>query len=245
MSENVIAKVKDFTITEADVDNFINTMPPEQQQYAANPMFRDQIVQQIVSIALLSEYGKEQKLEETEEYAKLLDSAKRDILAQLAVQSLIKDVKADDAEVKSFYDENTDKFMGAESVSARHILVEDEAKCNEIKSEIEAGKSFEDAAKEYSSCPSSAQGGDLGAFGHGQMVPEFDTAAFEAELNAIVGPVKTQFGYHLITVYDKKEATVTPFEDVKDSITAQLTQRKQAEVYNAKVEELHKKYITE
>lgn len=245
MSENVIAKIKDLTITEAEVDSFIDTMPAEQKQYASNPMFRQQIVQQLISIALLSEYGKEQKLEETDEYAKLLESAKRDILAQLAVQNLIKDVKVEDAEVKNFYDENTDRFMSDETVSARHILVDDEAKCNEIKAEIEAGKAFEDAAKEYSSCPSNAQGGDLGAFGHGQMVPEFDKAAFEAELNTVVGPVQTQFGYHLITVYDKKEAAVTPFEEVKDSIAAQLTQRRQAEIYNEKVAELHDKYVTE
>ncbi|MDF1881246.1 peptidylprolyl isomerase [Sulfurimonas sp. MAG313] len=83
--------------------------------------------------------------------------------------------------------------------SARHILVETEERCLEIKAEIEAGKDFADAAKENSSCPSKAQGGDLGEFGPGQMVPQFDKVCFNDELG-VVHVVKTDFGYHLVEV---------------------------------------------
>lgn len=84
--------------------------------------------------------------------------------------------------------------------SARHILVSTEEKCNELKSEITAGKSFADVAKEFSTCPSGKQGGDLGEFGPGMMVPEFDQVVFSAPLNEVQGPVKTQFGFHLLEV---------------------------------------------
>ena len=84
--------------------------------------------------------------------------------------------------------------------TARHILVDSEEKCNEIKAEIENGLSFEDAAKAHSSCPSSAQGGDLGKFGPGQMVPEFDKAIFSGDVGVLYGPIQTQFGYHLIDI---------------------------------------------
>ena len=84
--------------------------------------------------------------------------------------------------------------------TARHILVDSEEKCNEIKAEIENGLSFEDAAKANSSCPSSAQGGDLGKFGPGQMVPEFDKAIFSGDVGVLYGPIQTQFGYHLIDI---------------------------------------------
>tara|TARA_B110000914_G_C15244898_1_gene345872 strand:+ start:119 stop:397 length:279 start_codon:yes stop_codon:yes gene_type:complete len=84
--------------------------------------------------------------------------------------------------------------------SARHLLVESEEKCLALKAEIEAGADFADVAKENSSCPSKAQGGDLGSFGPGQMVPEFDKVVFTADLNTVQGPVKTQFGYHLLEV---------------------------------------------
>ena len=84
--------------------------------------------------------------------------------------------------------------------TARHILVDSEETCNEVKAEIENGLSFEDAAKANSSCPSSAQGGDLGKFGPGQMVPEFDEAIFSGDVGVLYGPIETQFGYHLIDI---------------------------------------------
>ena len=84
--------------------------------------------------------------------------------------------------------------------SARHILVDSEAKCLELKSQIESGTDFAELAKKHSSCPSGKQGGELGSFGPGQMVPEFDKVVFSAELNKVQGPVKTQFGYHLLEV---------------------------------------------
>jgi len=87
--------------------------------------------------------------------------------------------------------------------SARHILVETEEKCNELKAEIEGGKPFEEVAKDYSTCPSSAQGGDLGEFGPGQMVPEFDKAVFSGDVGVLYGPIQTQFGYHLLEVTNR------------------------------------------
>lgn len=89
--------------------------------------------------------------------------------------------------------------------TARHILVSTEAKCNELKSAIEGGADFAQVARENSSCPSSRQGGDLGSFGPGQMVKEFDAVVFSAPLNEVQGPVKTQFGYHLLQVTDRQD----------------------------------------
>jgi peptidyl-prolyl cis-trans isomerase C len=84
--------------------------------------------------------------------------------------------------------------------SARHILVSSEEQCNALKQEIENGRDFADVAKQHSSCPSGRQGGDLGSFGPGQMVPEFDKVVFSGELNKVHGPVQTQFGYHLLEI---------------------------------------------
>lgn len=89
------------------------------------------------------------------------------------------------------------------TATARHILVESETKCLQVKTEIEAGTDFADAAKKYSSCPSRMQGGDLGAFGPGQMVKEFDEVVFSGDIKKVLGPVKTQFGYHLIEVTNR------------------------------------------
>ncbi|EAU55389.1 peptidylprolyl isomerase [Mariprofundus ferrooxydans] len=84
--------------------------------------------------------------------------------------------------------------------TARHILVDTEAQCEALKAEIEGGADFAEVAKEHSSCPSGRNGGDLGEFGPGMMVPEFDKVVFSAEVGTVQGPVKTQFGYHLLEV---------------------------------------------
>lgn len=89
--------------------------------------------------------------------------------------------------------------------SARHILVSSEEECSRLKSEIEAGADFAQVAKEHSSCPSSRDGGNLGTFGPGQMVREFDEVVFSAPVNVVQGPVKTQFGYHLVEVTSRQD----------------------------------------
>jgi peptidyl-prolyl cis-trans isomerase C len=93
----------------------------------------------------------------------------------------------------------------AARATARHILVESEMICLELKREIEEGADFGDVARENSTCPSGAQGGDLGEFGPGMMVPEFDKVVFSAPVNTVQGPVKTQFGYHLLEVTNRTE----------------------------------------
>jgi peptidyl-prolyl cis-trans isomerase C len=89
--------------------------------------------------------------------------------------------------------------------SARHILVSTEEKCNELKAAIEGGADFAQVAKDNSSCPSSRDGGELGTFGPGQMVKEFDEVVFSAPVNEVQGPVKTQFGYHLVEVTSRQD----------------------------------------
>lgn len=87
--------------------------------------------------------------------------------------------------------------------TARHILVDTEAQCQTIIDDIKGGADFAELAKQHSSCPSKNDGGNLGTFGRGQMVAEFDTACFEGEVNAVQGPIKTQFGYHVVQVTER------------------------------------------
>ena len=134
--------------------------------------------------------------------------------------------------------------MKGETVKAKHILVDTEEKCAAIQKDIENGSvTFEEAAKGFSTCPSAQRGGDLGEFGKGQMVPEFEKAAFQAQIGTIVGPVKTSFGYHLIKVEGKSEASETAYADVSSTIKANLLHQKQNDAYNAKVKELKEKYV--
>lgn len=91
------------------------------------------------------------------------------------------------------------------TATARHILVDSKEQCEELKTQIENGADFADIAKEHSNCPSGQQGGDLGEFSPGQMVPEFDTVVFNEEINTVHGPVQTQFGFHLLEITSRTD----------------------------------------
>ncbi|MBQ9845295.1 MAG: peptidylprolyl isomerase [Oscillospiraceae bacterium] len=245
MSENkILATVDGVNITQAELDAFIASLPREQQMYAANPQFREQCLDEVLNIHLFAKMGKEEKLDETEQFRSFMESAKKDILAQLAMRQVINAVEVSTEECREYYEANTEKFRREETVNAKHILVKEEAEILAIKQLIESGeKEFEAMAREHSVCGSAAKGGSLGTFGKGQMVKEFEEAAFNAEIGTIVGPVQTQFGYHLIKVEDKTEPTIAGFEMVESQIKKNLMQKKQNEAYAAKSAELREKYL--
>ena len=244
MEQKVIATVGGHQITEAEVEAFIRSLPREQQAYASHPDFRKQCEEQLIAVYAFAKYGEEEKIDETEEFKSVMENARKDILAQMAMRKLFATVNVTDDEIKEYYEANKGKYSKGASVHAKHILVDNEEKCTELLNAITSGeKVFEDVAKESSTCPSGANGGDLGEFGKGQMVKEFEDAAFAAEIGHVVGPVKTQFGYHLIKVEDKKEAEDAKLDDVKEQIKSEIMQKKQQEAYTAKVEELKKKYM--
>lgn len=243
MDQKVLAVVGGHEITDKEVDAFIKSLPREQQMYASNSQFRAQCQEQLEALYSFAKYGEDLKLDETEEYKSVMENARKDILARLAMKQLFDSVKVTDEEVKDYYEANKSQFKKGATVHAKHILTDSEEKCNQILESIVSGeKVFEDAAKEFSTCPSGQRGGDLGEFGKGQMVKEFEDAAFAAEIGHVVGPVKTQFGYHLIKVEEKKDAAESSFDEVKEQIKSQLKQQKQGDAYSKKVAELTEKY---
>ena len=162
----------------------------------------------------------------------------------MAMRDTLQGIEVTDEELKEYYEANQAQYQKGATVSAKHILVASEEKCNEILAAITSGeKVFEEAAQEFSTCPSGQRGGDLGVFGKGQMVPEFEQAAFAAEIGQVVGPVKTQFGFHLIKVEAKNEPEVSKFEEVKETIRRSVLQQKQNKVYGETVAALKEKYM--
>ena len=247
MSEQtILATIDGIQITDESVDAFIANLPKEQRRYANNPLFRKQCLEQIISVYLYAKMAEDEKMDETEEFKQLLESARKDLMAQFAMNKVMQGVAVSEEECKEFYSANPQNFQKGESVRAKHILVDEEETCKEILAAIQNGEQdFEAAAKEHSTCPSGQQGGDLGSFGRGQMVPEFEQAAFDAEIGQVIGPVKTQFGYHLIQVTEKTEASAIPYEEVAAQIKDEILRQKQNEAYTAKVKELRTKYMGE
>lgn len=231
MNNKVLAKVNENCITEQDLNNAMARFPKENQQYFSTEQGKAQLLDQLISFELMYNYAKEEDLENSDEFKKQLEVLKRDILIQAAVKKVLDNVKISEKDLKDFYENNKEMFKTQESVSAKHILVEDEEKAIEVKNKIKDGLTFEEAAKEFSTCPSSAQGGELGSFTRGRMVPEFEDAAFNLEVGIVSEPVKTQFGYHLIKVDEKLPADIKEFNEVKNSIQVNLLSQKQNEEY--------------
>lgn len=246
MDNKVLAVVDGDEITQEEFNWFLKTVPSDRQAYLNNPQFREQCLQQLIALRLFAKMGQASELDKTKEYEEILLNAKRDILAQMAMTQMMKDIKVTDEDAEKFYNDNQKNFEQGASVIAKHILVDSDEKCKEILEALNKGeKEFEVAAQEFSTCPSGKNGGQLGEFRRGQMVKEFEDAAFDAEIGTIVGPVKTQFGYHLIKVEAKKEASIIPYADVKENIKRSLLQKAQNQAYNDKINELKKVYKTE
>ena len=232
MEQKIIAVVAGREIKESDFEKFLQNVPREQQAYLSNPQFRQQCLDQFVALHMFAELGGEMKLEETEEYQEMVENAKSDILAQMTMREVMKDAVVTEEDVKNYYEEHKQQFTKGETVRAKHILTDSKEKCDAILAAIQSGEtSFEDAAKEKSTCPSGAKGGDLGEFGKGQMVKEFDEAVFTAEVGKIIGPVKTDFGYHLICVDELTGGEQSEFAEVYPQIMQQLTTEAQNKKY--------------
>ncbi len=243
MSENkVLASVEGKEITQEVVMKFLNDLGPEMAMQFQSPEGMKRVVDELVNQEIVYLDAIENKLDEKEEFKVELNRAKEGLLKQYAVNRLLKDVSVTEEEVKKYFEENKEMFKKPESMVASHILVDSEEKANEIRKEIEEGLSFEEAASNYSSCGSKDQGGNLGEFGRGQMVPEFDKAAFELEIGVVSEPVKSQFGYHIIKVISKSEESESSFDEVKQQLSQQLLGMKQQEVYLKETNKLKEKY---
>jgi peptidyl-prolyl cis-trans isomerase C len=168
-------------------------------------------------------------------------------------KDIVKGVVVTDAEVHDFYTSNKDKFESPEQAHARHILVAvdekaDEktrqagkAKADDLLAQLKGGANFEDLAKKSSDCPSAPQGGDLGFFGHGQMVPEFDSAAFALKPGELSGVIATKFGYHIIKMEEKKDAGLVPETEVAPKIREYLTSQKTGAAVEQRIKTLREK----
>lgn len=244
MENKVLAKVNGIEITEDMLNKTIEKFPEDRKAYFDNEFGRKQLLEQLINVELINAYGSELKVEEDELYRTSMEQAEKDIKFNATMAKIMGDINVTDEEVQAKFESNPEAFKGPETVGAKHILVDSEEKAKEIKEKLDRNEiTFEDAATEYSSCPSKENGGDLGSFGRGMMVPEFEDAAFSAEVNKVTEPVKTQFGYHLINIYEKSDAQIPGFEDVKDQIKTSLLQEKQMEKYTKLVNDLKAKYM--
>ncbi|MBE6541852.1 MAG: peptidylprolyl isomerase [Ruminococcaceae bacterium] len=238
MQNKVLAVVGGKQIFESDVEMALMQLGQRAQNYN-NPQGRAMILEQLIANKLFLMDAQKNLYEREPEFKEQLARVKEEMLTNYAVQKAVEKVKVTDDEIQKFYDENPTQFEKGLTFNASHILVDSEEKAAELAAKINAGEiSFEDAAKENSTCPSGKSGGALGEFGKGQMVPEFEKACEELEIGAMSAPVQTQFGWHLVKLIDKADGGVIALADVKDEIRQALMGQKQQAAYQSKINQL-------
>ena len=225
------AEENGITVSESEVNQEIETI-------------KDQIVEQARAQGM--NVGREEAFQQALEQAGLTEEELREqIREQLPVQKVqvrvAGDAEASQEEVEQFYEENKKlQFTTPEQRCARHILFnkDQREKAEEVKGQLQNGADFAELAKEFSQDPAGAEnGGDLGCLGKGETVPSFEEAVFNARQGEIVGPVESEFGYHLIEVTDIKERSTQPLSEVETQIREQLSTDEQAQKFSAWVQE--------
>lgn len=197
---------------------------------------------------MYDQYGGQEAFEQAlVSYGYSKDKARNDIEKNLKVTKLLEaGIEITEEEMKSFFETNKASFDQKEQVKASHILVDSEEKAKEVQAKLLAGADFAEMAKEYSTDTSNNQkGGELGFFAKGAMVAEFEKAAFSLEVGKISEPVKTQFGYHIIKVEEKKPAVAANYENDKDKVKEAILSQKLPTAYQTWLDEKYTEYKIE
>jgi peptidyl-prolyl cis-trans isomerase C len=223
----IIAKVDGTSITEEDVRIALDELnaglpqqmgPPERRQYA---------IDYLIDLKIVAGAAAKEKIADTADFKKRLDQT-RDRLLMESLLTREGDKGTTDVAMKKFYDESVASLKSGQEVKARHILVEKEEEAKAALERLKKGEDFSKLAAELSKDPGSGkEGGDLGWFEKERMVPEFAEAAFKLDKGGVSDIVKTQFGFHIIKLDDKRDKAPPPFDDVKEQLKRYLMQKAQ------------------
>ena len=211
----------DLAFAEEEIGGNIPAMPPDQK--------RDYLVNYLVDVVLLSQAAEQQKLADRPDVKHRLSFDRNRLLMESLLQDTGKTALSDAAE-HQVYDEAIKQAKSVEEEHARHILVPTEDEAKAILAQLKGGADFATLAKEKSKDPGAAEGGDLGYFTKDQMVPEFAEVAFKLDKGQLSDPVKTQFGWHVIKVEDKRTKPTPTFEQVKPQLENYVAHRAQAQL---------------
>jgi peptidyl-prolyl cis-trans isomerase C len=243
-----LAKVDNTAITQVDFDREFQALPDYAQQIFTDAAGKEKFLNEIINKELLYKEAVKKGYDKGQDYLKKVEEFKKlSLVSELFEKEIMAKAKVSDQEAKDYYDKNKDDFIVAKEIKASHILVKTEDEAQKVLSRLKKGEKFEAIAKAVSIDTGSAKnGGDLGFFKKGQMVPEFERAAAALKSGETTSsPVKSPFGYHIIKVTDKKTGDPIPFEKVRDLVSQKLSGEKQKGVFDSYMAELKKTHKIE
>jgi peptidyl-prolyl cis-trans isomerase C len=238
----VVAAINGKSITEGEL-KLAETEIGSELSNLPEATKRRVLIEFMIETQLLADAADSAKLGQGAEFDQRIRYWRRRALRDTYFDSKIK-AAVTDAEARKFYDSQVAQIKPEEEIKTRHILVESEDQAKQIREKIAHGASFTQMAKEHSKDPGTKdEGGELGYFGRGQMVPQFEEAAFKLQKGDLSEPVQTQFGWHLIQLDDRRERKPPEFDAVKDRLVAAMVHRKALEIVNELREKAKIEYI--
>lgn len=218
--ETVLAAVGGQDITEADLALAAEELANELQSVPADQR-RAFLLTVLIDMKLMAGAARQDGLADTEDFARRLAYLEDQALRREFFNDIV-ETRVTDQAVEAAYDELVADFAPEPEVRARHILVETQEEANDIRAEIEGGREFADAAAEYGTDGTRGTGGDLGYFGAGMMVPQFEEAAFALDIGELSQPVESQFGWHVILLEDRRLSEAPPLDQVRQQVAQQV-----------------------
>lgn len=255
--KKVVARAGKYVLTAEALNQRIEALPPQfKKMVQTNPQYKQGIIDRWLQVSLLAQEAKAKKLDTNKAVSEKISDLVNTVLAQEYVNKYVfTKIKVSDEEMKSFFNKHKSDYQEPEMLKARHILVKvaqdaepeaakkAEAKILSLKQKIDSGEDFARVAKNSSEDSGTKEnGGDLGFFSRGQMVPEFEKAAFSLNNGQVSDIVKTQYGYHLIKAEERKDPKTKSYDQVKEGIKTKLAEEKKEKEISNLLNNLRKKY---
>ena len=237
----VLAEVNGVTITDTDFYKEQESLPPYLKPMTETPEGKKEMLDTMVVRELIMQQAQKDGIDKSPAVAAKLEDLKKRVIVEAFLKKKVEEsAVVSDAELQDFYKKNLDKFKSGDQIRASHILMKSEAEAKEVEKQLKGGAKFEELAKQHSIDGAAAKGGDLGWFGKGSMLPDFEKVAFGLKEGETSGIVKTKFGYHIIKLTGKRPAGTRTLEEVKDQIRAAIIPEKQQETFKKLKEDLKK-----
>jgi peptidyl-prolyl cis-trans isomerase C len=239
-NEKILVRLGKGVITIDDYKGELALLPAN---YRNNVNFqKDQFLEILINKYLLLQEAERKNLQNSENVKKLFKKVKEEIIIQEFIDREVSSkAGVSDSEIENYYRENQNNYVEPAKIRACHILVDSELVAKKVQEDLKNGRDFAELAKEYSlDIPSKDKGGDLGYFSKGTFLPEFELACDKLNIGEISEVIKTELGYHIIKVLDKKEAEPKKLEEIKDDIKSELLLDKEISLYNNLLQELRK-----
>jgi len=242
-NSKVLVSIDGDAITLEEFNKELDKIPMNMKMLVATQSGKKTYLDRLIMKKLLLREAAKSKIEDEKDFQNRLS----DIKEQLLIESLLKkkiaaDSQLTDNDMKKYYDANKEKFKKEKEINTRHILLKTDEEAKQVMERLKKGEDFVELAKKYSIDPNAkASGGEIGFHPKGTLLPEYEAAAFKlTKVGQVTGPVKTQFGYHIIRLEGAKPPAYVSFDEVKDYIRQQLIQEKQKELLEKYIEELKK-----